>query len=256
MVAALDRDTCELCGSMDGQVFKMSDYQVGLTAPPFHPWCRCCTCPCFDDMTGERWARDAVTGETFKVPGDMTYEQWKAMQDAKWGEGTVDLQRRMSYNELIDKQQWKQYKELLGKNAPPTFAEYQTIRYSSDWHDFKAYVKAIEMGELTPLADFKLYRETSKAIDAALVGATTQNGILITGKSNHFIARIIGSIEQRRSGVGVSEALQTLLHPIKVDPVIINTNGKSQRFIGNGSAVTINPDTGVLIQVNPLHRKT
>ncbi len=83
IVAALDRDTCDICGSLDGQVFKMSEYQEGLTAPPFHPWCRCCTAPYFADMEGlgERFARDAETGERYKVPRDMTYEQWKAKQD-------------------------------------------------------------------------------------------------------------------------------------------------------------------------------
>ena len=52
IVASFDKDTCSLCADMDGKVFKMSDYQVGLTAPPFHPWCRCCTCPYFEDMDG------------------------------------------------------------------------------------------------------------------------------------------------------------------------------------------------------------
>lgn len=45
IVESLDTHTCELCGSMDGKVFKRSEYAVGLTAPPFHPWCRGCTCP-------------------------------------------------------------------------------------------------------------------------------------------------------------------------------------------------------------------
>ena len=69
VVESLDTHTCELCGKMDGKVFKMSEYAVGLTAPPFHPWCRGCTCPHFDDMEGigERYARDAVTGERFRA---------------------------------------------------------------------------------------------------------------------------------------------------------------------------------------------
>lgn len=77
VVATFDKDTCGLCGAMDGKVFKMSEYQVGLTAPPFHPWCRCCTCPYFEDMEelGERWAR-APDGTTGTVPSDMTYETW------------------------------------------------------------------------------------------------------------------------------------------------------------------------------------
>ncbi len=78
IVAALDRDTCETCGALDGQLFKMSEYQVGATAPPFHPWCRCCTAPYFEDMEelGRRFARDAG-GKAVTAPGDMTFSKWK-----------------------------------------------------------------------------------------------------------------------------------------------------------------------------------
>jgi SPP1 gp7 family putative phage head morphogenesis protein len=78
IVASFDHDTCELCGALDGKVFKMSEYQVGLTAPPFHPWCRCCTCPYFADMEdlGERWTRDE-DGSTHEIPANTTFEDWK-----------------------------------------------------------------------------------------------------------------------------------------------------------------------------------
>ena len=78
IVASFDHDTCALCGDLDGKVFKMSEYEVGLTAPPFHPWCRCCVCPYFEDMDGigERWTRNE-DGSTQKVPSDMTFERWK-----------------------------------------------------------------------------------------------------------------------------------------------------------------------------------
>lgn len=78
VVATFDKDTCDICGAMDGQVFKMSEYQVGLTAPPFHPWCRCCTAPYFEDMEklGERWTRNP-DGSTEKVPADMGFDEWK-----------------------------------------------------------------------------------------------------------------------------------------------------------------------------------
>lgn len=74
IVASFDRDTCALCGALDGKVFGMPDYQEGLTAPPFHPWC--CTCPCFEDMEklGERWAR-SPDGTTGRVPADMSFEE-------------------------------------------------------------------------------------------------------------------------------------------------------------------------------------
>ena len=77
-MASFDHDTCELCGALDGKVFKMSEYQVGVTAPPFHPWCRCCTAPYYEDMAGigERWVRNE-DGTTGKVPADTTFEEWR-----------------------------------------------------------------------------------------------------------------------------------------------------------------------------------
>ncbi len=257
IVETPDNETCEVCGELDGKVFNMSDFQVGTTAPPFHPWCRGFTAPWYEDMQniGARAARDAVTGESYELPAGTTYKQWKEMQDAKYGAGTVDKMRKRSYNENIDKKQFDTYKALLGSNAPKTFKDFQCIKYGDDWKPFKAYSRAIKAGELTPLADFKLYKTTSSQIDKVLVGKTTYNGLLVSAKSDHFIARTIGSVEQKRNGVSVETSLNTLLYPTKVDPVRQNKNGTSQRFIGDGAAVTINPKTGQLIQVNPLKHK-
>lgn len=76
-VATLDEVTCPTCGPMDRKIFNMSDWEEGLTVPPLHPWCRCTTRPYIEGMdAGERFARDA-DGKAVKVPGDMTYEEWK-----------------------------------------------------------------------------------------------------------------------------------------------------------------------------------
>ena len=253
VISALDTKTCNICGDMDGKVFKMSEYRPGSTAPPFHPWCRCCTAPYFEDMesVGKRYARDAKTGERFNLPKNTTYKQWKAIQDAAYGSGTVDKMRKMGYNESADKSQFERYKERLGSNAPKTFEDFQTLKYSKDWDAFKAYTRSIKSGELTALADFGLYKKTGLQIDTALVGKTASNGLKVKGKTYHYIARTIGSVEQRRSGVTVDNALDALLHPEKVDPIQTNANGRSQRFKGKTCYVTINPDTGVLIQTNP-----
>ena len=40
-----DERTCETCGSMHGLVFPMSAYEVGVTASPVHPRCRCWEVP-------------------------------------------------------------------------------------------------------------------------------------------------------------------------------------------------------------------
>ncbi len=121
-------------------------------------------------------------------------------------------------------------------------------------NEYRAYELAVNSGELTPLADFKLYHTVNNTIDNQLVGKITENGIKINGKSNHFVARVIGSVEQKRDGVIISKIRNALTNPIEIKDVIENANGRSQTFIGNKVAVSINPDTGVLIQTNPLRK--
>lgn len=75
IVATLDSHTSHICQDLDGEVFKMSEYESGVTAPPFHPYCRSCTCPYFDDNYGERIARDE-NGEKYFVPSNMKYHDW------------------------------------------------------------------------------------------------------------------------------------------------------------------------------------
>lgn len=76
ILETLDSHTCEICQPLDGTVIPLSQYEPGVTVPPFHPNCRGTTCPYFDDMAGERAARNA-DGEVYYVPANMTYAQWK-----------------------------------------------------------------------------------------------------------------------------------------------------------------------------------
>lgn len=43
-----DERTCEVCGSLHGLVFPVSAYEIGVTASPMHPWCRCWEVPIMD----------------------------------------------------------------------------------------------------------------------------------------------------------------------------------------------------------------
>lgn len=78
IVATLDSHTSDICRSLDGRVFKMSDYKPGVTAPPFHVYCRSTTAPHFKENfdAGERAARGA-DGKTYYVSDDVTYSEWK-----------------------------------------------------------------------------------------------------------------------------------------------------------------------------------
>ena len=78
ILATLDSHTSDICQGMDGQHFPMKDYEPGVTAPPFHVNCRSTTIPYFPDDIGfgERAARNA-DGETYYVPDNMKYKDWK-----------------------------------------------------------------------------------------------------------------------------------------------------------------------------------
>lgn len=75
IIATLDSHTSPICQDLDGTIFKLSDYESGSTAPPFHPYCRSCTAPYFPDNYGERIARDK-DGSIYYVPSDMKYHDW------------------------------------------------------------------------------------------------------------------------------------------------------------------------------------
>ena len=112
IVATLDSHTSEICKEQDGKVYNMKDYQPGLTAPPFHNYCRSTTVPHFDDDfddEGERAAK-GEDGKTYYVSDKMKYEDWynKYVQDEVNLKNTPKNDKiNISNNEII-----KQLKDL------------------------------------------------------------------------------------------------------------------------------------------------
>ena len=187
-------------------------------------------------------------GSTALVPASSASEP--VGMEEELAEKEFDAYFERGYNETEDYEEWERYVASLGNNAPQTFEDFRNIKYSEAWDDFQYYSNAIDTGDLSPLASFDLYQHKSNEIDQLLVGKVAANGIRITGKSKHCIVRLIGSVSQRRSGVITFDMLDTICNPLRIDPVTYNSNGKSQRFIGRNAVVTINPDTGSIIQVN------
>ncbi|HDN2399003.1 TPA: minor capsid protein [Clostridioides difficile] len=75
IIATLDLRTSNICRELDGKIFDMKDYQVGITAPPFHCRCRTTIAPWFEDEEGYRAAR-GEDGKTYYVPSSMKYNEW------------------------------------------------------------------------------------------------------------------------------------------------------------------------------------
>ena len=124
-----------------------------------------------------------------------------------------------------------------------------------EWTALKAYGKNVRGGELSPLSGFENYKQTIEEANKSLVGVKTGDGLKITGYSDHFINRTIGSVEQRRNGVSIAETVSALRDPDRVVDGPTTQAGKSKRYISKRATVSVNPDTGVVIQVNPMHSK-
>ncbi len=80
VVATLDLRTSNICRDLDGKVFDVKDYERGVTAPPYHVYCRSTTVPYYDDdiqaeIENTRMARDPETGKSLRVE-NLTYKEW------------------------------------------------------------------------------------------------------------------------------------------------------------------------------------
>ena len=112
IVATLDTHTSEICREQDGKVYEMKDFQPGITAPPFHNYCRSTTVPHFDDdygLEGERAARDE-NGKTYYVSDKMKYEDWykKYVKD----EPSLQNESKNAKIKPNPVSQWKDFKTM------------------------------------------------------------------------------------------------------------------------------------------------
>ena len=113
-----------------------------------------------------RRAIDPETGESVLI-SDMSYAQWESWK-ASENRYVWETYQKKGRNASSDQRQFAEYQAVLGKNAPKTFAQFQDLKYNSDeWEAFKSYKRAIQIGELTALADFSLYQQTSREIGRA-----------------------------------------------------------------------------------------
>ena len=81
IIGTLDGSTCGICGQLDGKEIPLTQYEPGVTVPPFHPRCRCTTAPVIpeDFADGLRIARDE-DGEEYYLPAGTKWTEWKSRQ--------------------------------------------------------------------------------------------------------------------------------------------------------------------------------
>ena len=249
-VATLDSRTSEICQTMDGKKFRYKDKEEGVNYPPLHPNCRSKTRGYVDEeyeKTLQRKARNPITGENETI-SNMNYKEWLKKQKIRYGDSAVENAIKRSKNVASDKKQWQRYVDRLGSKKVGNFDKFTKTKYnSSDWGDLKRqyalkghYDKAIAKGDLDALVDFDLYNDMDVKITKTLHDDNIEK------HSYHFVDRVFGSVEQKRSGVSIEDIKETLSNPVKK---VVKEN--SVKLYGTNNIVSYNPKTKTLIQVNP-----
>lgn len=153
-------------------------------------------------------------------------------------------------------EQYASYEANLGKNMVSKSEFTRIMSDRSEKKLFTHYSETVKRGDVSPLADYGMYRKTAMELQDKCVGLTTSNGIKLKRRSLHCIDRVIGSVEQRRNGITVDDVVKALTSPeAEIRPVRYSGTSASQKFIYKNAEVTINPVTMTLIQVNPHHRE-
>lgn len=162
-------------------------------------------------------------------------------------------------------QKYQQRMHDLGINNPPkSLDKFNKMKYNNtpEYQVLSRYISSVESGLLSPLAGFDKYKEYYENIENNVIGKTTSNGIVITGQTQHFLERIFGTKSDpnhngiSRSGVALDDAIDALLNgkerPIKEEMLPDGTKRRSQLLCGRKCSVSINPDTGIIIQCQPI----
>ena len=257
-VATLDLRTSKICRELDGKTFLVSQRQAGKNHPPMHPWCRSTTISVIDDETLSKMTRAAYnpeTGRTERVPANMTYKEWY--------EKYVKAQEKAVKNVFSDRKQFDKYREILGKDMPKDFADFQEMKYNSpeEWELLRTYARSVKNGMISPLSGFKNYQKIYGEINEKVVGIKTSEGTAVIRQSKHFMERVIGTMRdpktgRPRSGVTVEGIQDALEKPVIVRAIRTDSQGgRSQKYIGEKTTVSVDPDTGILIQCNPTNER-
>lgn len=143
------------------------------------------------------------------------------------------------------------------KNPPKSLAEFKKMMYNKpdEYKLMQTYSKSVDSGMISPLVGYEKYKEYHERVEKELVGLTTSNGIEIKSQSNHFLERVFGTISDpahegaKRSGV----ELEDIAEALKNGSVRQHKNG-SYIYKSHNCEVSLNPNTGNLIQVTPKKR--
>ncbi len=150
---------------------------------------------------------------------------------------------------------WKDYdKKRVDKVISQEYSSTPTKELRQMW------ARGVDEGWISALVNFDTYSNAYTTLEKELVGERTKDDIVISEISEHFMQRLCGTSmdpkiyeEQlrivRRSGVETESVIDALLNGSS-RPVVVKNGKLSKTYYNNKCMVSINPETGVLIQCN------
>jgi hypothetical protein len=122
------------------------------------------------------------------------------------------------------------------------------------------WVRGVDEGWISALVSFDSYSNAYTTLKNELVGERTSDGIVMREISEHFMQRVCGTSRDpkiykeqhrivRRDGCEPADIVDALLNGTS-RPTIIKNGRVSKSYFNNECLVTINPETGMLIQCN------
>lgn len=196
-VATLDLRTSKVCREHDKKIYEVSKAVPGENLPPLHPYCRSTTIAYKDEETLNnlrRRARDPKTGKTYVLPNNMSYDEWyKKYVIEKYGPRQAKIFEKMIKNKSSDKEQYKRYRETLGKEVPNSFDKFQEVKYneSDKWNNLKSnYSKINRFNKIVKeSADLHIKGEVIKDIDRIDLKDYKFADLHINSERNHNVTK-------------------------------------------------------------------
>lgn len=256
--AVHDFKTSRVCQKHDGTVVEVGKGEIGKDIPPLHPHCRSIMEPYIEGVSENmvHRQRNPITGEEETVNVNEIYEEWLKRQHNVHGVDMVETFQKKTMNLSSDRRQYRRYRDAIGaENMPDSLAKFQDMKYNdtNEWGLLKKYKKSRTSGKLSAFSSFDDYKKYYEIIQNNVVGLTTGDGIKINSQSDHFIERVLGTTVKegqkasvKREGVDIEDIIEALSG--KAIDTKSGSNGRSSKYTNKRVDVTINPDTGVLIQ--------
>ena len=198
-LSTLDNRTRHAHRELDGQKadvdepFEIDGYKIKYPGDPSAPGylvynCRCTLIASLPGMSaGKRRAKDPISKKYEIIDGGITYKEWEAKKKAQNPEAWGTYMKK-GKNLSTDTKQYKEYKDVLGKEMPKTLDEFQNLKYNNPekWDKLQTTKHQTDVVNNAPcettvkkFAEYFLNPEQKHAQEFFDVGYTTEDVLLL-----------------------------------------------------------------------------